>query len=163
MGVSCGAFITLLLAAARPELVRGIIVHEPPWWSVLDDSSPEAAAVDAMTPLLAEILERITAGDHAGAAKQFATELLLGPGGWTHLPEDVRDGMIANAPTVPDELNDPEPWSADKSGLARTADRCCSHPATRARPSTPPSCTASPSCCRRLSTSSVPAQATSPG
>lgn len=86
---------------------------------MLDESSPEAAALDAMTPLLAEIVERITVGDHAGAAEQFANDLLLGPGGWTDMPEDVRDGMIANAPTVPDELNDPEPWSTDKSVLAR--------------------------------------------
>lgn len=119
MGLSSGAFITLLLAASRPELVRGIIVHEPPLWSLLDESSPEAVALDAMTPLIAEIVQRITAGDHAGAAEQFANELLLGPGGWAHMPEDVRDGMIANAPTVPDELNDPDPWSTDERVLAR--------------------------------------------
>lgn len=119
MGLSSGAFITLLLAASRPELVRGIIIHEPPLWSLLDGSGPEAAALDAMTPLIAEILQRITTGDHAGAAEQFANELLLGPGGWTHMPEDVRDGMIANAPTVPDELNDPQPWSTDESVLAQ--------------------------------------------
>ena len=118
MGLSSGAFITLLLAATRPELVRGIILHEPPVWSLLDERGPAAEALQAMAPTLAQILHRIAARDHAGAAEQFTDEVMLSPGGWAALPEDVREGMITNAPTVPDELNNSEPWSIDEYAIA---------------------------------------------
>lgn len=119
MGLSSGAFIALLLAATRPELVRGIILHEPPVWSLLDEGSPEAAAFEAMAPVMGEILERIASGDHAGAAEQFTNEFVLGPGGWARMPDDVRSSMIENAPTVPDEMGDPEVYSIDGEVLAR--------------------------------------------
>lgn len=119
LGLSSGAFITLMLAATRPELVAGVIVHEPPLWSLLDEDSPEAAALDAMTPLIAEVLHRIATGEHAAAAELFVEQLVLGPGGWAHMPDDVRNSMIANAPTVPDELNDPEIYSISGDVFAR--------------------------------------------
>ena len=118
MGLSSGAFIALLLAATWPELVRGIILHEPPMWSLLDEGGPEAEGLQAMAPTLAGILDRIAAGDPAGAAEQFTDDFLLGPGGWAGLPDDVREGMITNAPTVPGELNNPEPWSIDEDAIA---------------------------------------------
>jgi len=118
MGLSSGAFIALLLATTRPELVRGIILHEPPVWSLLDARGPEAESLQAMAPTLASILDRIAAGDHAGAAEQFTDEVMLGPGGWAGLPHDVREGMITNAATVPDELTDPQPWSIDEHAIA---------------------------------------------
>lgn len=119
MGLSSGAFIALLLAASRPDLVRGLILHEPPVWSLLDERGPEAEGLQAMAPTLAGILERIAVGDHDGAAEQFTDEFMLGPGGWAGLPQDVREGMIVNAPTVPGELDDPEPWSTDEAVIAR--------------------------------------------
>lgn len=118
MGLSSGAFITLLLAVSRPELVRGIILHEPPVWSLLDEHGLEAEGLQALAPTLAGILNRIAAGDHAGAAEQFTDDFMLGSGGWASLPGDVREGMITNAPTVPDELNDPQPWSTDEDAIA---------------------------------------------
>lgn len=117
LGLSSGAFITLLLAATQPWLVRGIILHEPPIWSLLGEGGPESKSLQAMTPALAGILDRIGSGDHAGAAEQFTNEFMLGPGGWAGLPADVREGMITNAPTVPDELTSPEPWSIDEAAI----------------------------------------------
>lgn len=120
VGNSAGAAITLQLAAARPALLRGIIVHEPPLWSVLDERSPEAAAYAAIEEgPIAEVLRRIAAEDHAGAAELFVDAVALGPGSWAQLPEGMRQTFIDNAPTFLDEENDPSSRAIDEKALAR--------------------------------------------
>ncbi|GAA5117871.1 hypothetical protein GCM10025762_33720 [Haloechinothrix salitolerans] len=97
---SAGAVITLKLAAARPELLRGIMVHEPPLWSLLAEGSPEAEAWAAVEKgPWAEVLRLIEAGDHAGAAELFVDRVALGPGSWARMPEAMRQMMTRNAPT----------------------------------------------------------------
>jgi pimeloyl-ACP methyl ester carboxylesterase len=119
-GNSAGAVITLQLAAARPDVLRGIIVHEPPLWSLLAEGSPEAAAVAAVeTGPLAEVLRRIAAGDHAGAAELFVEEVALGPGSWARMPEGMRKTLVENALTFLDEENDADAVTIDEAALAR--------------------------------------------
>lgn len=115
VGNSAGAVITLQLAAARPELLRGVVVHEPPLFGILDQGG--VAAVPSGP--LAEVGRRIAAGDHAGAAALFVEEVALGPGSWALMPEQMRAMMARNAPTFLDELNDPEWEILDDTGLAR--------------------------------------------
>ncbi len=119
-GNSSGAVITLQLAAARPDILRGIVVHEPPLLGLLDEGDPEAiTAASVETGPLAEVGRRIAAGDNAGAAEQFVDEVALGPGSWAQLPEDMRAMMTSNAPTYLDELNDTEWRIVDETRLAR--------------------------------------------
>jgi pimeloyl-ACP methyl ester carboxylesterase len=120
VGNSAGAEITLQLAAARPDILRGIVVHEPPLFGVLEGGSAEAIALaDVEAGPLAEVGRRIAAGDHAGAAEQFIDEVALGPGSWARLPDDMRAMMTRNAPTFLDEETDPEAGAIDVTGLAR--------------------------------------------
>lgn len=120
VGNSSGASMTVKLAAARPELLRGIVVHEPPLFGLLEAGSPEAHARDAIeTGLLADVGQRIAAGDHAGAAEQFVDQVAFGPGSWARLPDAMRVTMIANAPTYLDELHDTEWKVVDQTRLAR--------------------------------------------
>lgn len=119
VGNSSGAVITLKLAAARPDVLRGIVVHEPPLFGILEEGSPEAIALaEIETGPLAEVGRRIAAGDHAGAAEHFVDQVALGPGGWAALPDAMRAMMTGNAPTYLDELNDPECVSVDETRLA---------------------------------------------
>ncbi|NYE18994.1 alpha/beta fold hydrolase [Microbacterium immunditiarum] len=119
-GNSAGAVITLQLAASRPELVRGIVIHEPPMFGVLDPATPAAVAFAAIADgPLADVGRRIGAGDSAGAAEQFVDEVAFGPGNWVRMPEPTRATMIANAPSFLDELRDPEASVVDAAGLAR--------------------------------------------
>lgn len=119
-GNSAGAAITLQFAAARPDLLRGIIVHEPPLWSLLSEGSPEAAAFAAVeTGPIAAVLRRIAAGDHAGAAELFVEEVALGPGSWAQMPERMRQTFMANAETFLDEANDPDASTIDEAALGR--------------------------------------------
>ena len=116
VGNSAGAIVTLKLAAARPDLVRGIVVHEPPLFGLVEEGSVEALAEIAAGP--DEVGRRIAAGDHGGAAEQFVEQVALGPGSWVQLPEAMRDTMIHNAPTYLDELNDDEWMVVDETQLA---------------------------------------------
>lgn len=120
IGNSAGAVITLLLAASCPDVLRGIIVHEPPLWSVLPQGTDEAAACEAVERgPLAEVARRISAGDDAGAAELFVDAVALGPGSWARLPDGMRRTFIQNAPTYLDEQKDPDARTIDGAALAR--------------------------------------------
>lgn len=118
VGNSAGAVITLKLAAARPELVQGVIVHEPPLASLLDRNSSEAAALDQEGPL-AQVRDRLEEGNHEAGAQQFVDEVALGPGSWVRMPAAMQQTMVRNAPTYLDELNDPAWQTVDQAALAR--------------------------------------------
>ncbi len=120
VGNSAGAVITLQLAASRPEVVRGIVIHEPPLFGVLDPGTPAAVAWAAIADgPLADVGRRIAEGDGAGAAEQFVDEVAFGPRSWARMPEPTRATMIANAPSFLDELRDPEAAVVDAARLAR--------------------------------------------
>ena len=121
VGNSSGAVITLKLAAAHPDLIRGVLVHEPPMMGLLEDGSPEAAAWKAQEHgALAEVGRRIAAGDDAGAAEHFVDQVALGPGSWAAMPAAMRDMMTGNTPTYLDELNDQEWKSIDEARLSES-------------------------------------------
>lgn len=116
-GNSFGASITLRLADERADLLRGIIAHEPPLFSLAENEPGVAPILDEAQTKQRAVVERIAAGDHAGAAEQFVDELALGPGTWARLPANFRQTMIANAPTFLDETRDPEQYVLDLSGI----------------------------------------------
>jgi pimeloyl-ACP methyl ester carboxylesterase len=105
VGNSFGASITLRLAGEHPHLLRGLIAHEPPVFSLVADDPAFAARLGEAG--IASVLERIAAGDHAAGAEKFV-ETVIGRGTWPHLPSSLRQTMIENAPTFLDEENDPE-------------------------------------------------------
>lgn len=111
-GQSFGGSITLRLAGERPDLLRGIIAHEPPLFSLVANDPAAAPMVEGFVQLIGAVCERITSGDHAGAAEQFVEEG-LGPGLWTQLPHNFRQMVIEHAPTYLDEVNDPDVISFD--------------------------------------------------
>lgn len=107
VGNSYGASVALGLAAYRPELFRSIVAHEPPLPAVVTNGSDALAAIAKTHASLRMIARRVEAGDAHGGAQQFVDEVALGPGGWQTLPHRLRAMMIANAPTVAEELRDP--------------------------------------------------------
>ena len=113
VGNSVGAVITLQLAGARPDLVRGVIVHEPPLRGLLSEGGADGP--------LRVVLDLIRAGDHAGAAERFVGDVAFGPGAWARLPGQMRATMADNAPTYLDEELAPDSRSVDEAALARYA------------------------------------------
>jgi len=117
-GNSFGGSITLRLAAQRPDLVRGVIVHEPPLLSLLSGDREMEPLLGAVRDRIAAVVDRIGSGDHAGAAEQFVETVALGPGAWAQLPPEAQQIMIVNAPTFLDEANDPDQLAINLGGLA---------------------------------------------
>lgn len=108
VGNSFGASIALRLAGEYPILFRGLIVHEPPLFSLLADDRSVTPMLVAVQKQISAVVERIASGDHAGAAEQFVETVAYGTGTWATLPRKVQEVMIENAPTFLDEANDPE-------------------------------------------------------
>lgn len=106
-GSSAGAAIALRLAGERPELLRGVIAHEPGFFSLLDGDPSFRPMLEGVERLNRAVVERIAAGAHAEGAEQFV-EALLGPGAWAQMPVELRDSFVENAPTFYDDMNDPE-------------------------------------------------------
>ncbi|MGE0824839.1 MAG: alpha/beta fold hydrolase [Candidatus Binatia bacterium] len=108
VGNSFGASISLRLAGERPELLRGLIGHEPPLFSLLAGDPTLAPMLDEVGQRISAVATRITSGDHTGAAEQFVETVALGPGSWTQLPRESQQTFIENAQTFLDEARDPE-------------------------------------------------------
>ena len=83
VGNSVGAVIALQLAAARQDLLRGIIVHEPPLRGPLSESGADGP--------LRVVLELLRAGARADAAERFVDDVALGPGAWAGSPRSCGD------------------------------------------------------------------------
>jgi len=113
VGNSVGAVIALQLAAARPDVLRGVIVHEPPLRQQLSEGGADGP--------LGVVLDLIRAGDHVRAAERFVEDVALGRGAWAQLPEQVRATMSDNAPTYLDEELAPDSRSVDEAALAQYA------------------------------------------
>lgn len=119
VGNSFGASIALRLAAARPELVRGVIAHEPPLFLLLAHDPAYAAMLEETGRRISDVVGRIAAGDHAGAAELFVETVALGPGMWAQLDEATQGVLIENAPTFLDETRDPEQLAMDAETMSR--------------------------------------------
>ena len=116
-GSSFGASIALRLAGTRPDLLRGVIAHEPPLFALLAGDPATAPLLEESSRRVHAVAERIAAGDHAGAAEQFVETVALGPGMWSQLTPDLQRTFIENAATFLDEVRDPEQLTFDVSAL----------------------------------------------
>ena len=114
-GNSFGGSITLRLAGERPDLLRGLVAHEPPLFPLLAGDPATAPMLEEVGRRAGAVVERIGSGDHAGAAEQFVDTVALGPGSWALLPSDMRQVFIENAPTFLDEGRDPEQMAFDRA------------------------------------------------
>lgn len=117
VGNSFGASIALRLAGQRPDLLRGVVAHEPPLFQILGKDARYGPMLEEIGRRVGAVAERIAGGDHAGAAEQFAETVALGPGAWAGLPPETRQTMIDNAPTFLDETRDPEALAIDLEAL----------------------------------------------
>lgn len=113
VGNSFGGSITLRLVGERPELLRGVIVHEPPLFGLLTDDPTVTPMLEEVGNRIAAVVERIASGDHAGAAEHFVETVALGPGFWAQIPPETQKRFIENAPTFLDEARDPEQLAFD--------------------------------------------------
>lgn len=118
IGHSFGASIALRLAAARPDLLRGLVAHEPPLFSLLSHDPDLSPMLDELTRRFDAVGERIAIGEHRGAAELFVETVAIGPGAWGQVSPDVQRTFVENAPTFLDELRDPEMLAFDLESIS---------------------------------------------
>ena len=79
-GASWGGSIALRLAAARPDLLRSLSVHEPPLFDLLDVRDwPELAE---LRYALASVAQLLDSGDPEDGARLYFDRIAAAPGGW---------------------------------------------------------------------------------
>lgn len=116
IGNSFGGLIILRLAGKYPQLMRGIMDHEPPLFSLVADDPQAAPLLAEMRNLNNKVLKYIAEEDNEGAARQFIEEV-LGPGSWAKLPKAYQQELAGNAPTFADMVKDPHAEEFDPSWI----------------------------------------------
>ncbi len=110
LGSSVGAIITLFAVLEHPEAFRGVIPHEPPLFSVLEEPD------EVMAPLLSMIEQAMAEGGPRRAMEAFA-DFVAGES-LRALPGEVVDRMLGNAETFFGlEFGRLESWRPDEDGL----------------------------------------------
>jgi non-heme chloroperoxidase len=97
VGTSIGAFTALVLAVKHPEMVRSLVLAEPPvheW--VTDSPSGVAAYKDFMTTVWEPATEAFKAGDDEGAMK-FFVDGVMGKGRFDNLTPEGRAAAMQNS------------------------------------------------------------------
>jgi pimeloyl-ACP methyl ester carboxylesterase len=123
VGTSFGGSIAIGLAARRPDLVRTVIAHEPPLFSVVAGDPDVQPLLGEVQATVESVLARLARGDIEAGARQFVEEVALGPGAWEQLPEPLRKTMIESAPAFAAEQQDPAWASVEPTALARIESR----------------------------------------
>lgn len=88
VGHSYGALTALILAARRPELVRTVVLAEPPAMSLLDNvpgadaAKGKAMLADAKARMVAPMREAFARGDREGGVRIFIDYVFGRPGAW---------------------------------------------------------------------------------
>ncbi len=108
VGNSFGAAIALRLAVSHPELIRSLIVHEPPLFGLLEEDPTVQPALASVRERIAAVVAILRTGDLQAGARKFVETIAFGLGSWDQLPQATRDTFVFNAPTWLDELQEPE-------------------------------------------------------
>ena len=117
-GASWGGSISLRLAAAHPELLRSVAVHEPPFFDLLNDEATDWRQLADLRARLAVFATRLESGDFEGAARHYFDRVAVTNGGWAALDGGQRHTLLANAFTYLDQCRDPEALEIELEGLA---------------------------------------------
>ncbi|HYM39199.1 MAG TPA: alpha/beta hydrolase [Thermoplasmata archaeon] len=119
VGHSTGSIVALKMAAAQPQVVRSLIVHEPPLMGLLANDPSTAPMLSALRIRRAAVAKLLEAGDREGGARLFVDTLMAGPGGWDRMPPQMQETFIRNADNFLDEMRNPSDANIDLKALGR--------------------------------------------
>lgn len=109
VGHSYGSSTTLLLGAHHPGLSAGLLVHEPPLFTLLADDPATSALAAEAAEHMRRAVAMITAGDVAAGVQHFVDNAAFGPGTWEGLfTDEIRRSCVAHADTWLDQSRDPD-------------------------------------------------------
>ncbi|MDN4479075.1 alpha/beta hydrolase [Demequina sp. SYSU T00039] len=117
-GFSHGALIALRLAVRHPDMVVGVIGHEPAALGVLAASREHDAVRIRDAAELAEVRRLLESGAHARAAERFVDRVAFDPGVWASLPPEEQVRFAAHGPTFLSDLRDDEAFTLELRSIA---------------------------------------------
>lgn len=107
IGSSYGAMTALTLAVERPELIRSLVLGEPPLLPWLADQPESATLVETfLTTAFAPARDAFARGEPEIGVRTFINGV-IGPGAFDRMPPPAREMMLANAPAMGAETSSP--------------------------------------------------------
>jgi len=118
IGHSYGGAVALRLAVDRPELVRSVAIHEPPFLDWLDGAAELEGELRPFQDEVDRLRERLRSGDRGEATRELARKVAGGPDfGPTPDPRE-RAGSLAGADRWLEEYSDPDASRPDATEIA---------------------------------------------
>jgi len=108
VGQSYGAVIVLAVGVYHPDLVRGLVLNEPPLPSILTDPAAQKVVSEDRQGLVA-VSAAARAGNILEATRQFIDWVNGQPGGFAELSAAEQTMHSENARTLPLQLGSPPP------------------------------------------------------
>jgi len=111
VGQGFGGVVALRLAVDRPELVRSVVAHEPPFvaWAEGASSGPSASGSVAAQVRRIQALAR---SEPELAAEAYLAVFASPEEQWGQLGPSARRELASNGPAWAEEMADPEVWRA---------------------------------------------------
>jgi pimeloyl-ACP methyl ester carboxylesterase len=103
IGHSYGALTALFLAAKHPELVRALVLAEPPAISLLmhlpsdEAETGKAMFEDVQRKMVAPMQQAFRKGDHDAGIAAFMDYVFNDPHAWDKMPESAREDTLRDA------------------------------------------------------------------
>jgi len=114
---SYGGAVALRLATERPELVRSVAVHEPPFFGLLRRDPALRIEGDRVAAEVEAVKALVRRGEATEAARRFSDRIAGEPGGFDRFPPARREAIAALAPRWAEEFDDPAAYDPDPAGL----------------------------------------------
>jgi pimeloyl-ACP methyl ester carboxylesterase len=117
IGHAYGGSVAIALARERPDLVRSVLVHEPPFYGLLEwDPATATEAVREME----QIRELSRRGDPAAAAQREINGPDGGSGVWEQMTAPERSRSARYFDRWREEVGDPATFAPDPAALGET-------------------------------------------
>ncbi len=109
--------VALRLAIDRPEMVRSLTLHEPPFVGLLDLDPATAPEAERLLAEVRSIQARVRSGDTEGAVRSIIDSFSGHEGAWKRLTPRTRAIFQSLAHRWSEELDDPEAIRPDLAAL----------------------------------------------
>jgi len=114
---SYGSAVALRLATDRPEMVRSLALHEPPYIGALEDDPATAPEADRLRSSLRAMRALAQSGRPEEAAREIVDALSTEEGAWGRLAAGAQRSIVRNVDRWVEEIEDPEATMPDRVEL----------------------------------------------
>ncbi len=114
---SYASAVALRLAHDRPEMVRSLAIHEPPYIGLLRRDPATATEGEAMVAGAERIRQLIGRGEKLAAAREVVGIFSTEPGAWERLPPAAQATFVRSVDRWAEEFGDPEAVTPDFDSL----------------------------------------------